>query len=365
MKQPLRVLHVAEMIRGGVATVLRHLMADQLRTFGAANVRALVPAAQSADLAPHTAPQVHGYRRSGRNVLSLMRLLVAFHQHMRQFKPNVVHIHSTFAGVVVRGYCMFIPRGRRPKIIYCPHAWAFLMRGATWKKRVYAGIEAWLLRVTDAVVCVSRYEVAAARQFGLPVDKLHVIHNGVPPLAKPPHRRARQGPTHALFVGRLDEQKGFDTLHAALQLLPPGAVKLTVIGEAVHGTHTPPPLPHVLYLGWQPPAAVAQAMAQADVLVMPSRWEGFAMVPLEAMSHACAVLATNVCSLPEVVEPGVTGLLVPADAPQALAAALHTTPRASWQAMGQAGYARVKRHFSIATMTSQTTALYYHTLKQA
>jgi len=356
----MRVLHVAETIRGGPATVLTQHLLAQVALFGQENVRAIVPDQHADDLADVREPIVQTFHRTGRDVSSLIRLALASWRTLRAFKPTVVHLHSTFAGVVLRLALLGVPRAQRPRVVYCPHAWAFMMDGAPLVRRLYARIERMLLPLTDVVICVSEYERRVAQSSGLPSAKLRVIHNGVAaPGQTAVAPRATHGPLHAVFVGRLDRQKGFDILTNAVGMIPADALHLEVIGAVVLDTTLPVQRPNVVYRGWQSPAQVQAALRAADVLIMPSRWESFGLVAVEAQKCGCAVLATNVCSLPEVVTDGVTGHLVAPEDPQALATVLMGTSKAGWQAMGAAAAVLTRERFTVDVMVSETVAVYH------
>ncbi len=367
MVAEIRVLHFAETIRGGVATVVRQLMAAQLQDPQIQACAALVPAEHAADLVGVPAGHIHTFERSGRNTVSLLNFVKAAWRLMKLKQPNVVHLHSTFAGVLLRPMVLLLPKHQRPKVVYCPHAWAFMMAGHPFKKWFYATIERLLLPLTDTVICVSEYERELARKFGLSTAKMVVIYNGVPVPSMPmnPKKVTENQPIKALFVGRLDRQKGFDVLYAAMAQVPVKSVVLKVIGEAVHGSQALTHMPNITSCGWQTPAQVTVAMQEADVLIMPSRWEGFAMVPLEAMANGCAVIASDVCSLPEVVEDGITGYLIPPDNANALAHLLMTTKAQAWHAMGQAGQQRVQQKFTLSAMTGATLQVYLGNLGNA
>ena len=108
-------------------------------------------------------------------------------------------------------------------------------------------------------------------------------------------------------------------------------------------------------------------MADLDVFVLPSLWEGFGLVLVEAMAAGRPVVASAVGPIPEIVVDGVTGLLVPPGDPAALAEAiirvLQDPELAS--AMGRAGRARVERELRVDTMVARTEALYDELLGRA
>jgi glycosyltransferase involved in cell wall biosynthesis len=107
-------------------------------------------------------------------------------------------------------------------------------------------------------------------------------------------------------------------------------------------------------------ADVPQVMADLDVFVLPSLWEGFGLVLVEAMAAGRPVVASAVGPISEIVVDGVTGLLVPPGDPDALAEAivrLLQDPELA-AALGRAGRARVERELRVDTMVTRTEALY-------
>jgi glycosyltransferase involved in cell wall biosynthesis len=102
------------------------------------------------------------------------------------------------------------------------------------------------------------------------------------------------------------------------------------------------------------------------VLVHPARWEGFGLAILEAMLAAVPVVATRVSSIPEIVGDGETGLLVPPDDPEALAAALDRvlSEETLRVAYGEAGLRRARDEFSVERMARRTLELYEQALGQ-
>lgn len=356
----MKILHAAETIRGGVATVMRHHLDAQTERFGANHVTALVPEDQAGDLGPRQPGQIATFQRTGRNRRSFLSFLSAFRRCVRDGRPDIIHLHSSFAGALGRMALLPFWR-RRPCIVYCPHGWAFLMDGSALKKRGYALVERLLAPLADAIICVSEYERRTALQYGLPNRKLRVIHNGVPIPAEdsfPARDPCSAGSMRLLFVGRLDYAKGFDLLMQAMRELEGEAFHLTVAGSAVLDAGVPPSRPNVTYAGWVPAAEIPALYCSADVLVMPSRWEGFPLAPLEAAQHGLATLAADCCSLPEIVLDNRTGCLFPTGNVAEMVQQLRRTTPMEWHRMGQAARRHVQDNFNVELMTAATLELY-------
>jgi glycosyltransferase involved in cell wall biosynthesis len=187
-------------------------------------------------------------------------------------------------------------------------------------------------------------------------------------LTAPEEPPAREGSTGARFlaVGRLEEQKGFDLALEAMALVVaqvPGA-HLAIAGEGSKRLELTAAIERlglsdaVQLLGRR--EDVSELMREADVFVHTARWEGFGLVLLEAMRAALPIVATRVGAIPEVVDDGVTGTLVPPDDPRALAAALvELAQRPSLrQERGRAGFARLRSQFSPDAMARDVAAVY-------
>jgi starch synthase len=109
-----------------------------------------------------------------------------------------------------------------------------------------------------------------------------------------------------------------------------------------------------------PKQDVIQLLTHAAVFACPSLYEPLGIVNLEAMACGTAVVGSRVGGIPEVVDDGTTGLLVPADDPAALARALNTVmgDPALAKSMGQAGRDRAVAEFGWRAVAEQTAALY-------
>lgn len=351
----MRILHATEVCRGGVITAMDSLIAGQLSTEA-------VTAVYRVCSAPWTQPEstklaAIQYARDGRDIASQVRLAINLAICIWKMSPDVVHLHSSFAGFWGRLICALLRFRRAPAVIYTPHAFAFMTQSKfDW---LYALAERLLIRLCDCVICVSKDELEQASVYGLPKSKLHLIYNGVQ--SQPASAKSLAPNLKVLFVGRFDKQKGFDIFVEALSLLAGRCdFEARAIGasDRERGCESEHRSPHVEYLGWCSMATISEQYKWADVVVVPSRWEGFAMVPLEAMSHGCAVIASNCSSLPEAVSSGVTGLLFATGDSHSLAAAICSRTAAEFREMGVAGRLKQRTLFLFDHVVEQTHNLY-------
>ncbi|MBW2618182.1 MAG: glycosyltransferase family 4 protein, partial [Deltaproteobacteria bacterium] len=211
------------------------------------------------------------------------------------------------------------------------------------------------------------------RCLGLDNSRMRLIYYGLEPRKRTGNdlRREYNIPDEAPIVGtvgRLARQKGqthlIRTMAQVLGTIP--QARLLIVGHDDEGLR-PSLEAEIKRLGLGEAVILAgfredipDVMAALDVFCLPSLWEGFGLVLLEAMAEALPIVASAVGSIPEVVADGQTGRLVePGDEDglaQALIDLLGDRQRAS--GLGRAGRARQQEHFSRQAMVSQTEALY-------
>ena len=359
----MKVLHVAETAKGGVRGYLEELVPHQLSVFGQHNVRVVLPADHMNGASTIPDDAIHAVQGDASRLVRTWRVLQATLQQLRCWQPDLVHLHSTFAGAALRP--LLVARLDRPRIVYCAHGWAFDRAQRSPANVVIGAVERTLALCSDAIVCVSEHDRRRALGVGIGESRLVQINHGINDLTDdeagvsaaaalwPP------GKIKVLFVGRLDRQKGADILCEALAQLH-DTHHAIVIGEGVvsrSGSALQLP-PNAHCVGWIPRGEIDAYMRAADVVVMPSRWEAFGLVAIEAMRAGCAVVATRVGGLPEVVQHDVTGLLVPTDDAPALALALAQRSAPQLHALGAAGRKRFERLFRADRMLDRTQALY-------
>jgi len=213
----------------------------------------------------------------------------------------------------------------------------------------------------------------------VPADRVHVIYNGIDAdLYRPdPGREVldRYGidpdRPSVVFVGRVTRQKGLPVLLRAARQFDAAGQLVLCAGQAdtaelqaevtglVEGLRASRD-GVILIPGMLAKAEVIQILSHATVFVCPSEYEPLGIVNLEAMACGCAVVASAVGGIPEVVADGRTGLLVPPGDEAALADAVNALIRdpARAAALGARGRERAVAEFSWDSIAAQTSALY-------
>ncbi|HUS13663.1 MAG TPA: glycosyltransferase, partial [Chloroflexia bacterium] len=230
-------------------------------------------------------------------------------------------------------------------------------------------METKLLQAADRIVSPTSTERAQlAWYYGADPEKIAVIPCGVDTrLFRPRDQHAARQRLNLpcgrllLFVGRIERLKGIDTLleSAALLMARPGYddMRVLIVGGDLESNGDNPELRRVQrlvcdlgignrvdFLGSQPQAELSYFYSAADLTIMPSHYESFGMVALESMACGTPVVASRVGGLARLVRDGETGILVPEEAPTALAMQIHAILQddAEREAMGRraAEYAR-------------------------
>ncbi|MFD5702862.1 glycosyltransferase [Streptomyces lasiicapitis] len=372
-----RVLHVSQPVDGGVARVVTDLVVAQR----AAGMDVHLACPDGGILARSAAPvPVHSWaaaRSPGPGLRSEVRDLARVVDAVR---PTLVHAHSAKAGLAAR----VAVRGRVPTV-FQPHAWSFeavdgsvALLARTWERHA--------ARWTARTLCVSEAERDTGRRAGI-AGSCSVVPNGIDPERFVPAdaraARVRLLPPDlsadaplVVCVGRLCRQKGQDVLLRAWAEVVAGlpGARLVLVGD---GPDAGVLREQVRGLGPVPSASVTFAGAAddaapwyqaADVVVLPSRWEGMALAPLEAMACARAVLLTDVDGARESLPVAHHAhALVPPEDPAALAGALTALLRDPplRDCLGGRGRAHVLDHHDVRRTAAAVEAVYRELLGTA
>jgi glycosyltransferase involved in cell wall biosynthesis len=179
--------------------------------------------------------------------------------------------------------------------------------------------DGWSIGAADAVVCVSRYtQRQVERTYGRQDTTL--VFDGIDTdvfAPAPDYRRYDGGlpPADArirlLFIGNNTRRKGFDLLPRIMEQLPDDYVLYYNVG--FQKASVAPPHPRMIPIGVPDRAGLVAAYQSCDILLFPSRLEGFGIAPAEALACGRPVVTTNRSALPEVVDHGENGFLCPRD----------------------------------------------------
>lgn len=311
-------------------------------------------------------PRPRGGRLTGqREVVGLLR------QQIDALAPDIVHAHiaGIYARAAVTSGCPNVVTLHG--IIYreTQQAWAT----CTWPTRLRwisdALFEHATVRRAPEVIAISPY---VQREFrGRTAARFHLVENPVDDrffaVTGPPPGRDR-----LLCVGRLMPRKGilalFDAFEQILAVRPDAT--LTIVGETTSDpvyaaqcrarAAAPALRDRVRFAGAQPPDVVQAELAACDVMLLASEQETAPVSIAEAMAAGRAVVTTDVGGCAAMVADGVTGRVVPAKDPAALAAAtleLLADP-ARCRALGQAGRAAAEARFRLDPIVDATLAVY-------
>jgi glycosyltransferase involved in cell wall biosynthesis len=274
-------------------------------------------------------------------------------RELRRLEPDILHTHLVHADL----YGALAVLASRTALVSTKH------NDDRFRTGPFRLVERGLTRRAARVIAITE----ALRRFtvdevGLPSDKVDVVHYGLDSLPEPwgpnPELPLPAGARILLCVARLVPQKGVDVAVRALARVRashPDAV-LVVLGEGPERSRL---AGDGVYLPGRV-GDVADWYRRAELVVHPARWEGFGLALLEAMLAGKPVVASAVSSIPEIVVDGKTGLLVPPDDPELLAAAVIRLldDAETANAYGAAGQARARSEFSVARMADRTAAVY-------
>jgi glycosyltransferase involved in cell wall biosynthesis len=279
-------------------------------------------------------------------------------EHLRRSKAVWLHHHfadSSGSVALIAAEIAGLPRSftlHGPAEFYAPEKWRLDEKIAR----------------AAFVACISHFARSQCMLFSDQSgwDRLRIVHCGVEPALYAPEPGRAPG-KRAIFVGRLSPEKGLMVLleaFAALRARHPDA-ELALIGDGPARAEVEAEISRggfgdaVKLLGFLPPEKVAEELARADLLVLPSFAEGLPVVLMEALATGVPAVATRIAAVGELVEHEVSGLVVAPGDVAGLSAAmdrLFSDPGLRAR-MGAAGRTKVAAEFDVAQETAWLAAL--------
>jgi glycosyltransferase involved in cell wall biosynthesis len=291
-----------------------------------------------------------------------------FSRVIKRLAPDVIHAHDPH-GVAMASLALSLgsstAQGRAPRLVASRRV-DFHLKGNSFSR--------WKYRQVEAFVAASE----AIRQMlvadGVPAERTVTVHEGIdvdhvaaaPPVNVHeafwlPHQAPVVGNVAAL-VPHKGQRYLIEAAHLVVQEVPDA--RFIVLGEGelrehlekqVHEHHLEK---HVLLPGFR--TDVLGCIKGFDLFVMSSVTEGLGTSLLDAMACGRPIVATRAGGIPEIVEDGINGTLVPPrDAATLAAAIVRALKDEGWRRrMGEAGLARVRERFTVDRMVSETAAVY-------
>jgi glycosyltransferase involved in cell wall biosynthesis len=317
--RPLTVLHATEALGGGITSSILQLVAS---TSGMQHH--LVYVAREAH---ETGAELGNHFASLSRATDLIDLSARLRDLSATLRPDVLHLHSSWAGLVGR---MRPPRG--PALAYSPHSYFFervdrprLVRAVAW------ALEWILARRGHATICVSPYEQQLARRLGSPAA---YMPNTIAPASSEtpeptaskvdrpdPHTQRHDGIT-ILTMGRVAPQKDpafFAQVVQCVRRQRPG-IRWVWVGDGDARYRRPLEERGVEITGWLPRQQAMRRLREADLYLHTAAWEGSPMSLLEAATLDVPVLARSIPALTSLGYP--EGLTTPTDVAGAVLARL-------------------------------------------
>jgi glycosyltransferase involved in cell wall biosynthesis len=376
-RKPVRVLQVVRPAAGGMKGHVLQLAAG-LRTHGfeceiaCPGDSGLVHDALEANIAVHPVPIV-GPLHPLRDPLAIVSLA----EIIRERRPALVHAHGSKAGLIAR---MAMLMAGRPPTIVTVHNQVLYGGISPLMRWVYVAMERRLARRTARIITVSEaLRSEMLESFGLASSLVTTVYNGLdltPFLSGSDRAKARERygiPSGALAIGlaaRFAPQKALDVLvEAAVPVLehyPEAYLVLAGSGPLLEfvrtRARTTPVRDRILFPGLE--TDMPGFLSSLDIYASAAIAEGLGLGTIEAMAAGLPVVSTTAGGTPEVVEDGMTGLLVPPGkaAPMTEALLRLAKDAALRKLMGEAGRVRALDRFTEERMLTRTAEVYREVL---
>lgn len=371
--QPIRVLHVVtRMNTGGVAVLIGNLMRNYDASAFEFKLAAGVCDVTEEDYLQAVARDIPAVKiASLQRAISLRKDVAAFFEIVkviREFKPDVIHTHTSKAGLLGRlAAIVTYPKAKR---VHTYHGHLLDGYFSKFKTHLLILCEAVLAKRTHRLIAMGNQVKRDLLNAGVGKDdQFSVLFPGLveeKEIAKDQARRdleLEDDAIYCLFIGRLTQIKRPDRLLDVVAELKRRnvAVSFLIVGdgelsESVKSRIANEKLPAKM-LGWQKDTAAVYSAA--DLLILCSDNEAVSLALIEGSQYSLPLVSTNVGSVGDVVINGSTGLLTEstagglADAVEALVA-----DAALRKAMGAAGKARAEQYFSLDRMLKDHSDLY-------
>lgn len=359
----MKIIHITEALGGGVAHSLSQLAnaqaADGHQVIVVHSIRTdtpvdLLPGLYPAPIDRRVLPMVTAI-----NPIADMKALWQICALLKAENPDVIHLHSSKAGVL--GRLAALLTGKRNQVFYSPRGFAFLREDVSpGKQKFFLTLERIASKLGGTVIGCSGTEADLSRN-EVGHAQTCLVENSVDLSAVPVAAGSASGPVRIVTSGRICYQKapwrfrdiavGCADLPVDFVWLGDGDLRADLMVDGV--------LPsHMDIAGWQPRAGVYAELAHADIFVLPSLWEGMPLALIEAQAAGLPAVVSNVVGNRDVVIDGETGFVCDIDQDLIQKTRLLIEDVALRQKMGEAARKMAAKRFSVERMHREMMAVY-------
>jgi glycosyltransferase involved in cell wall biosynthesis len=290
-----------------------------------------------------------------------LRALAEIRSALAALTPDIIATHSSKAGVLGR----LAARSLGIPVVFTAHGWSFTPGIPSVSAALYRRIERMVGALSSRIITVSEFDRRLALEAHIALgDRIVTIHNGSPDTA--PGLRADPGrdPVRLAMIARFEAQKDHATLLRALGGLTQYAWTLDLIGNgplmgAMQALASQVGIAErVSFLGQR--MDVPEILAQSQVSLLVTNWEGFPLSILESMRAGLPVIASDVGGIVEAVSEGETGYVVPRGAVELLQRRIASllSDSNSRKVLGANGRARFEQQFTLEQSVEKTLSVY-------
>lgn len=285
-----KILHITECLGGGVETAICKYIEESAKNRLEHHVLSIVGRNNDTNGAVKNLPDVRLYEEKS----SILSAFILVCKYYRKIKPDFIHLHSTFAGVIGR----LAPLLPKSKIIYTPHCYSFLMEDkATYKKVIYRMIEELLNLRTGTTAPCGLYEEMVHGSFFIK-SKCVSLNNAVTikRVKKNKLLFSRKKLIKIGMSGRICAQKGYDFyIRLSNELMQLNLdVKCIWIGGGEANLQKKLSDTGVEVTGWLDKDAAMCELENLDIYVHTAAWEGNSLVLIEASELGLPIFAREI-----------------------------------------------------------------------
>lgn len=296
-----------------------------------------------------------------------IRAFFELREALKLLRPDLVHLHSSKAGILGR----LAAKSLNLPTIFTAHGWAFT-EGVSPKRRwLYRIIEKVMALFSDKIITVSDFDRQLALNSGIGNKELiSTVHNGVSVNTASGYARTASESVRLIMVARFEHPKNHIFLLEALARLKSKLWQLELVGDGPLFNSVKDSLIRLELTDRVTLSGacddVPQRLAVSDIFVLISDWEGLPLTILEAMRSEMPVIASAVGGVPELVNEGENGFLVPRGDQDILVSALSRLIDSSAlrRGHGKCGRKKFEAYFTFDIMLRRTLEIYKSVIDQ-